>query len=185
MATQVYELDTVTLELDDDVIDTSRLTYLRDSEQGATDAFGSPAREERTADAEEAIADLLADGPRKSREVKTAVMDELDVGQRTVERAAANMADRGELVVTQGGFPRTTTWALTSGVVNGATPITVDGATGGATGETSSQSQLFSGATNGAKDGDGVGATGVPCSCTGWTARMPDDTCQKCGGMKS
>jgi AAA domain/NrS-1 polymerase HBD domain len=62
-------------------------------------------------DVEEAICAALADGPRPSREVKAHVV-EVGCGKRTVERAAERMAERGELVIESGGFPRTTTWTL-------------------------------------------------------------------------
>ena len=60
-------------------------------------------REDRGAGYEEAIADALANGPRKGRELKTAVMAELDVSHATVKRAAQRMVDRGELAYTGSG----------------------------------------------------------------------------------
>jgi AAA domain len=64
------------------------------------------------ADVEEAIAAALGDGPLPSRAVKAKVVAETSCGRRTVERAAARMTDNGELEITSGGFPKTTTWTL-------------------------------------------------------------------------
>jgi hypothetical protein len=130
-ATRVYAIETVSVEVDDDIIDTSRLAFLRESEQTAAEAFGARAVEDRGEDAEEAICAQLAGGARPSRDVKTAVMAELDISERTVKRAAQRLQDDRVLVVEQGGFPRTTTWALAVGPPpSGATPITVRGPTG-------------------------------------------------------
>jgi hypothetical protein len=112
------------------------------------------AREDRQGDTEEAILEAVAEGPRKSREVKTAVAGELNVGVRTVDRAAKALVDRGELVVTQGDYPRTTTWALSSGATaQSRQPNQPDGATDGATEETPLQSQISSGATQSRQGG--------------------------------
>jgi hypothetical protein len=69
-------------------------------------------------DVEEAICAALVDGPKPSREVKVQVVAELGCGKRTVERAAERTNERGELIISSGGFPRTTTWALRSRATN-------------------------------------------------------------------
>ena len=127
--TQLYELETVDVAIDDELIETSRLIYVRDTDQAAGDAFGARVREDRAEDCEDAIIELLDDGePHASREVKTAVMEELGVGEATVKRAAKRLADRGELVVHERGsssgpgqVSRGTEWQLVSRL----TPITV------------------------------------------------------------
>ncbi len=127
--TQLYELQTDTVTVDGERIQTSRLAYLRDTDQSAGDAFGSRQREDRGEDCEDAIAELLEDGkPYPSREIKTVVMSELGVTDRTVKRAAKRMADRGELVVHersslgQGGARRRTEWQLATGARSGHDP---------------------------------------------------------------
>ena len=87
------------------MIATSRLIYKGDTDQGAGDAFGSRPREERGEDCGDAIAERLDDGrPHPSREIKSAVMEELGVGEATVKRAAKRMSDRGELTVHARGW---------------------------------------------------------------------------------
>jgi AAA domain/Toprim-like len=157
-ATQVYELQAAVVEVDGEVHDTSRLLYLRDSESSAAEAFGVAAREDRGQDAEEAIGEALKDGPRPSREVKTEVMAELNVGLRTVERVAGRMVERDELLVNRSGFPSITTWELRPH--SPAKPITQDGGTGGGTGETQSKSQIPQSRHSPATDGNGDGGTG-------------------------
>jgi hypothetical protein len=140
--TQLFELERVEAEIDDQLIETSRLVYLRDTEQSAGDAFGARQREDRGEDCEETIAELLEDlQPHPSREIKTAVMEELGVTERTVKRAAKRMSDRGELVVLErssagakGGVRRGTDWQLQGR----DTPIADDVPTL----ETASQSQI-------------------------------------------
>jgi hypothetical protein len=66
------------------------------------------------ADVEEAIGAALADGPHPSREVKKRVAGELGCSTKTVERAAVRMVSQGQIVSESGGYPRTTTWALSS-----------------------------------------------------------------------
>jgi len=65
-------------------------------------------------DVEEAIGAALTDGPKPSREIKAQVAAEVDCSRRTVERAATQMSNHGELIIDSGGFPRTTTWTLPS-----------------------------------------------------------------------
>jgi AAA domain len=102
--TQLFELETVDVVIDDELIETSRLIYLGDTDQSAGDAFGGRAREDRADDCEDAIAELLSDGePHPSRAIKTAVMKELDISEATVKRAAKRMKDRGELLVHEHG----------------------------------------------------------------------------------
>ena len=84
--TQVYELRAETVLAGEEVIDTSRLVFVEESDADAASAFGVPRQTEaRGADAEEAIGEQLADlQPHPSREVKSAVMAELDVSEPTV-----------------------------------------------------------------------------------------------------
>jgi hypothetical protein len=84
-------------------------------------------------DIEEAIGAALTDGPRPSREVKAQVAAELECSKRSIERAAERMGKAGELLIDSGGFPRTTTWALSHATLNGTvtpTTNTRSGATG-------------------------------------------------------
>jgi hypothetical protein len=71
--------------------------------------------DEHGSDCEEQLGAALAAGPRPSSDVKGEVAKEIGCSRKTVERAAMRMRRRGELAVTQGGFPRTTIWALPSG----------------------------------------------------------------------
>jgi hypothetical protein len=77
---------------------------VEDLQRGAT--------EDGRADTEEKIAAKLAGGARPSHEVKAEVAAELGRARKTVERAGTRMANRGEMRIESGGFPRTTTWAL-------------------------------------------------------------------------
>lgn len=132
---------------------------MRDTQQAAADAFGARERDDRGGDCEEAIAERLAGGPRKSRDVKSEVAEELGCSARTVERAAARMAGRDELAITEGGFPRTTTWHLLA--PSGDTPIANDVATGVATdGTPVVEPNQSSCDTSGDTDGNGCVATG-------------------------
>jgi AAA domain len=118
--TQLYEIESVDVEVDDEWHRTSRLIYRGDTDQGAGDAFGTRARDDRGEDCEEAILDQLDDRkPHPSRTVKSAVMKELGVSARTVERAAIRLADRRELTIHErssggdkGGARRSTEWQL-------------------------------------------------------------------------
>jgi hypothetical protein len=69
-----------------------------------------------SADVQEAIGAALAAGPKPSREIKAQIAGELRCSHRTLERAAVRMVEYGELSITSGGFPRTTTWSLSDGV---------------------------------------------------------------------
>jgi hypothetical protein len=114
--TQQYRMEPATIVVDGEIHATNRLIYLGEVDRAAGAAFGGRAPEDRGQDAEEAIGEQLADlQPHPSREVKTAVMDELSCSEPTVKRAAKRMADRGEIIVEQTGFPRTTTWRLAVG----------------------------------------------------------------------
>ena len=75
-----------------------------DDLQNGADQHGSEPRE--------AIVVALADGARRSREVKTQIATEIGCCAKTVERAGMRMAERGEapLIVSQGSGTRTTTW---------------------------------------------------------------------------
>jgi hypothetical protein len=57
-------------------------------------------------DAQELVAKELANGPRPSIDVKTAVAKRLGCSHKTVERAAMRLRDRGELTAEKIGFPR-------------------------------------------------------------------------------
>lgn len=83
-----------------------------DGESSATVDDVQRGRDDDAGDAEEAIGGTLAGGPRPSLEVKARVMEELGCSRRTVERAAERMAERGELAIEAGGYPRKTTWRL-------------------------------------------------------------------------
>jgi hypothetical protein len=123
-STQLFELERVEAEIDDELIETSRLIYLRDTEQSAGDAFGARQHDDRGEDCEEAIAELLADlQPHPSREIKTTVKEELGVSASTVDRGAKRMTGRGELLVHERGSStgpghvlRATEWQLVSRV---------------------------------------------------------------------
>jgi AAA domain len=154
--TQVYELEGVTVELDGHVIETVRLRYVEEVDVPASAAFGSRPADERGDDAEDAIGERLGDlQPHPSREVKTAVMAELGISARTVERAAVRMVGRAELVITRQGQPPSTVWQLVAPVATN--PITRGVATGVATEEPQCLRQIPSCDT----DGNGVVATGI------------------------
>src|SRR5215207_10963186 len=103
-------------------VSTTRLRFVEETDASAAAVFGARDREDRAEDAEEAIAERLADGARASKDVKTSVIAELGVSERTVKRAAERMKGRGELIISEGGFPRRTTWALASGDTPVGTP---------------------------------------------------------------
>ncbi len=150
MPTEVYELEGVTVSLDGSIIDTVRLRYVGETDAPAGAAFGSRATEDRGADCEDAIGEQLADmQPHPSRTVKSAVMAELDVSERTVQRAAQRMTDRGELITVRQGRPPSTFWQLAPLVA--PNPIAPDGAT--------RESPYLKGISSRATDGNGVGAT--------------------------
>ena len=150
MPTQVYEIEGVTVELDDEAIETVRLQYVGETDAPAGAAFGARAPEDRGADCEDAIGEQLSDlQPHPSRTVKSAVMAELGVSERTVQRAAQRMTDRGELVMVRRGRPPSTFWQLAPLVA--PSPITPDGAT--------RKSPYLKGISSRATDGNGVGAT--------------------------
>jgi hypothetical protein len=62
---------------------------------------------------EEEILQELAGGAKPSREVKAALTGRAGCSSKTITRAAKRLEASGELTIEQGGFPRTTTWALT------------------------------------------------------------------------
>jgi len=101
------------IEVDDgSTADVGYLLAKGETDVGVDDLQRGP--DENGTDAEEAIGAALTAGPRPSRDVKTEIVTALGCGKRTVERAARRMTESGELRVEQGGFPRTTTWALGS-----------------------------------------------------------------------
>jgi hypothetical protein len=108
--TEQYRMETATVVIDDDIHATNRLVYVGEVDRDTGAVFGKRAPEDRGADAEEAIAEALAGGAKPSRQVKTAVMDELSCSERTVIRAAKRMEDAGELAVEAAG--RSTNWRL-------------------------------------------------------------------------
>jgi hypothetical protein len=123
--TQLFELETVGLEIDDEWIETSRLIYRGETDQSAADAFGARARDDRGEDCEEAILEALHDGkPHPSRKVKSVVIEELSVSASTVERAAKRLIERRKIVVLersssgQGGARRHTEWQLRAEVTS-------------------------------------------------------------------
>jgi hypothetical protein len=112
--TLAWRVESRSIEVDDgSATDVGYLVAKGESSVGVEDVQRGP--DENATDAEEAIGAALAGGPRPSREVKAEVRAQLDCSKRTVERAAIRMAEAGELKIAQGGFPRTTTWALASG----------------------------------------------------------------------
>ncbi|MCP9490363.1 MAG: AAA family ATPase [Solirubrobacteraceae bacterium MAG38_C4-C5] len=113
-ATLAWRVEGRTVEVDDG--STTDVGYLVDNGEstvGVDDVQRGP--DDNGGDAEEAIGAALVAGPRPSREVKGEVATALGCAKKTVERAAVRMAQRGDLTIEQGGFPRTTTWALASG----------------------------------------------------------------------
>lgn len=88
------------------------LNITGDSDVSVEDLQRTTKDENSSADVEEAILAALEDGARASIELKAKVASEQECGKRTVERAAGRMAAEGEIVITSGGFPRKTTWAL-------------------------------------------------------------------------
>lgn len=132
--------DAIVLDDQGAPIDTSKLKLLGEVGTAARAAFGHRPQDDRGGDCEEAIAAELADGPQASRTVKTAVMAELGVSEPTVKRAAARMADRGELVVRERGaglgpgqVVRSTEWQL---VISRINPIAKRDPTEGTPGNT-------------------------------------------------
>jgi putative DNA primase/helicase len=85
---------------------------------GETELSADDLRPDRTRngssseDVDDAILENLAGGQRASREVKAAVAQLCDVTPRTVERAAARMVKRGELIASRSGFPAVGRWEL-------------------------------------------------------------------------
>jgi hypothetical protein len=68
-----------------------------ESSIGLEDLQLSPEQRDDSEAVEEAIAAQLADGPRPSREVKAAVIEEQSCSARTVKRAAQRMRERDEV----------------------------------------------------------------------------------------
>jgi hypothetical protein len=134
-------------------------------------------------DVEETILAALADGKRPSREIKQAVTAEIGCSRQTVERAAKRLAERGELVVESGGFPRRTTWALT--VASGSSEAAE--ATGReATGETGipepNQGTPAPQSPH-VPSGEATGSTYAPkCSCHRPADLADDGRCTRCWG---
>jgi len=111
--TLAWRVESRQIEVDDGSrADVGYLLAKGETDIGVDDLQRGP--DENGTDAEEAIGAALTAGPRPSRDVKGEVVAALGCGKRTVERAAGRMAESGELHVEQGGFPRTTTWALGS-----------------------------------------------------------------------
>lgn len=86
------------------VIDGETSVGPEDLRQGGDQSSGQDVRD--------AIINALAEGPKPSREVKAQVSRECAVSTRTVERAAANMSDDGELVASRAGWPAVARWEL-------------------------------------------------------------------------
>lgn len=111
--TLAYRVEGRQIDVDDgSIADVGYLVAKGATDVGVDDLQRGP--DENGTDAQEAIGAALADGARPSRIVKAEVVTALGCSKRTVERAAVRMADAGELRIEQGGFPRTTTWALIS-----------------------------------------------------------------------
>ena len=101
------------VDTDDGPADVGLLVITGESSVGVDDLQGG--RNEDGTDCAESIGAALASGPRPSREIKAQVAGELGCSRKTVERAAMRMHRDGEIDVSEGGFPRSTTWALRSG----------------------------------------------------------------------
>jgi hypothetical protein len=100
-------------DVDTDAGERTNVGYLIvDGESSATVDDVQRGRDDDAEDAEDAIGAALAGASQPSRDVKGQVAKELGCSRKTVQRAAMRMRDRGELTVTEGGFPRTTTWTL-------------------------------------------------------------------------
>jgi hypothetical protein len=63
---------------------------------------------------ESLILELLAGGAQPSADVKTRVAEHVGCSARTVQRAAMELRGRGQLSVSEAGFPRRTIWAVSS-----------------------------------------------------------------------
>jgi RecA-family ATPase len=98
--TLVYRHEAATVLDGDVMIDTHQLVYVGESDADPSAVFDVP-KDDRGADVEEAIAEAIAGGPVKSRDVKTAVMEELGVSSRTVIRAAKRLERAGALVISE------------------------------------------------------------------------------------
>jgi putative DNA primase/helicase len=109
-----------------EVGEVARLVIVGECEVGLEDV-GRRGEKRGAHNCEAAILAVVADGPRPSQEVKVRVKAELGCSPATVKRAAKRMQERGELTVEEGGFPRTTTWALPVG----SRPTEPTGRTGG------------------------------------------------------
>ena len=134
-------------------------------------------------DVEEAIGSALVSGPRASREVKAQVVAELGCSKRTVERAAVRMAERIELVIESGGFPRTTSWTLGSGDTPASTAATSTNTRRVATGSYA----VVTGDSAPSRDSDATlqtrGATVGSCCCAdGGDEPTDDGRCSRCEG---
>jgi AAA domain len=183
-----YAIETAQVDSDEDdvVVETSRLVQLDEIDMPGYAVLRAQHDDDAGTDAEQAIGAQLADGPRPSREVKTAVADELDCTRRTIERAAKRMHDRGELTIDQGGFPRTTTWRLAVATTSVATS-SYHGRV--ATGESPINTGL-SVADASSRDSHDTPpareATGYrpPCSCADG-GRGDDPRCERCFGWRS
>jgi hypothetical protein len=98
--TLIYRHEAVDVLAGDDIIATHRLVLVGESDVAPGDVFDGPRKDDRGADAEEAIAERLAGGLRKSREVKSEVAQELGAarkpwnGPRCVSRVAVSLLSR-------------------------------------------------------------------------------------------
>ena len=105
-----YRQDVVSFMSDnDEVISTVRLVEFGASELAAEDLVGRRKHETKLELVKAAILEALEDGPRPSREVKKAVREEVECGHDTLERAAKQLRDEGDLVASGSG-PKTV-WA--------------------------------------------------------------------------
>jgi hypothetical protein len=93
-------------------------------------------------DVEAAILAAVAGGPRPSLDVKAEVIEDADVSESTVKRAAKRLHGRGRLVIERAGFPSVTHWRLASEVTVGPEPWTDPTAPTGAEGAVSAVSSV-------------------------------------------
>ena len=128
----------------------------------------------------------MTSGPRPSHEIKEEVAKRLGCARKTVERHAVRMAERDELNIESGGFPRTTTWALPS--TDSAVGTSLDAR--GVPTEEIVTPEGFSVPTEGSRDtgasptGDvstGGGGYRPVCRCT-VVERSADGRCERCHG---
>ena len=169
------------VDTDAGLAETSRLIIDGESAIGVDDLQRGP--DDDGPDAEEAIGQALAGGSRPSQKVKAEVAADIGCSRKTVQRAAMRMRERGELDVAEGGFPRTTTWALLGEDTPVGThdhPLSVP-TVGGPIDTGVSGTESASGDTVGVVVPIGNGHRPV-CSCAAPADLLDDGRCSRCFG---